>query len=157
MSPTLPSHWSVTWPLRPDGVHTVWVYAANPTHAVLVASKHPDLPVYAVAFDYVPEVWRLRHPRRRSYRAAGPDYGGAAGKADEFTPAPLDLTDVADEVRSTIQLAREQGRSPAELRAAVQPIIGNLLPSLQRRLLVAFAAEALGVAEYTSVDLSLTP
>ncbi|MGV2914706.1 hypothetical protein [Streptomyces alfalfae] len=154
MAPTLLPRWSVTWPLRPNSTYSVWVRATDPTDAVRVALKRPDLPTYAMAFDYQPEVWRLRHPYpTRSYRAAGPDYGGAAGTADQFTPTPLDLTDIANQVRSTIRTAHEHGWPRAELQTALRPVLNHLLPSLKDRLVIAFAAETERIGTYTNTEL----
>jgi hypothetical protein len=86
------SRWSVTWPTRPSGLYTVLVRATDPSDAVRVAAEL-DPPVtdgYSLAFDYEPEVWRLRRPYRlRSYPAAGPDFGGTAADAPPFVPEPL--------------------------------------------------------------------
>jgi hypothetical protein len=82
--------WSVTWPTRPEGVYTVFVRATSATHAVDVAANQ-YLPVtvgYAMAFDYEPEVWRLRHPYRyRSHHVAGPELRDLDDAAP-FVPEP---------------------------------------------------------------------
>lgn len=143
------ARWSVTWPTRPDGVWTVFVRADDPTDAVRVASERAGLPVYALAFDYEPEVWRLRHPyRMRSEHAAGPDYGGEDA-AQAFTPTALDLQEIAGQVVSTIRVADAHGKSKDEVRAAVGQIVGNLLPSLTEKVLAIVAAETREIDAYT--------
>lgn len=84
--------WSVTWPTRPSGVLTVYVRADDPADAVRVAAKPewPTEPGYQMAFDYTPEVWRLRRPYWwRSRYAAGPHFPGAAHGETSFTPLPV--------------------------------------------------------------------
>lgn len=135
--------WAVTWPTRPYGVYTTVVRAYDPTDAVRTALQQRDLPVYALAFDYEPEVWRLLHPySRRSYRAAGPDYGGVDGTEEAFTPIPLDLRQVADQVVKAVQSADAHGGSAHEVRAVVHQIVGTLLPSLTERVLGMVAADS---------------
>jgi hypothetical protein len=82
-----PPEWTVTWPTRPDGVYTEAVRAIDPTDAVRVASLlgWPTTPGYDVAFDYTPEVWRLRHPYRwRSRHVQGPQF--SADPSIAFVP-----------------------------------------------------------------------
>jgi len=80
----------VTWPTRPEGVYTVLVRAEDPVDAVRVAADL-DMPLtegYSMAFDYEPEVWRLRRPYRfRSRHVAGPDFGDV-DDAVPFVPVP---------------------------------------------------------------------
>lgn len=140
--------WSVTWPTRPNGVYTVLVRADNPTDAVRVAAEQDDLPVYALAFDYEPEVWRLLHPYRwRSHHVAGPDYGG--GDFDVEALTPLDLDAIAAEVVSVIRVCDALGKSKGEVRAAVGQIVGTLLPSLTEKVLAIVAAETREINAYT--------
>lgn len=141
--------WSVTWPTRPNGVYTIFVRADDPTDAVRVALAWPDLPVYALAFDYEPEVSRLLRPHRlRSHHVAGPDYGGEDA-AQAFTPTPLNLRGIADQVVSTIRVADAHGKPEREVRAAVHQIVGNLLPSLTEWVLVIVAADTREINAYT--------
>ena len=142
--------WSVTWPTRPNGVWTVFVRADDPTDAVRVALACPDLPVYALAFDYEPERSRLLRPhQRRTHHVAGPSYGGEEA-AQAFTPTPPDLRGIADQVVSTIRVADAHGKPEGEVRAAVHQIVGNLLPSLTERVLIIVAAETREINAYTS-------
>lgn len=140
--------WSVTWPTRPDGVYAVLVRADDPTDAVRVAAEQDDLPVYALAVDYEPEVWRLLRPYRlRSHHVAGPDYGGGEFNVEALTP--LDLDEIAKEVVSVIRVSDALGKSKDEVRAAVGQIVGNLLPSLTERVLAIVAAETREINAYT--------
>jgi hypothetical protein len=142
--------WSVTWPTRPNGVWTVFVRADDPTDAVRVATDYADLPVYALAFDYEPEVSRLLRPHRlRTHHVAGPEYGGEEA-AQTFSPTPPDLREIADQVVSTIRVADAHGKPLDEVRAAIHQIVGNLLPSLAERVLVIVAAETRQINAYTS-------
>lgn len=82
----------MTWPTRPHGVYTQLVRADNPVDAVRVAAAldWPIAPGYSVAFDYEPQVWRLRRPYRlRSRPVAGPDFPDQVPGQVAFTPAPL--------------------------------------------------------------------
>lgn len=140
--------WSVTWPTRPNGAYTVLVRANDPTDAVRVAAERDDLPVYALAFDYEPEVWRLLHPYRwRSHHAAGPDYDGGAFDVEALTP--LDLDAIAAEVVSVIRYCDAHDHCKDVARAAVHQIVGNLLPSLTERVLAIVAAETREINAYT--------
>lgn len=78
---------SVTWPTRPAGVYSQYVHAVDATDAVRAAADldWPTAEGYTVAFDYVPEVWRLRRPYRwLSRHVAGPHYPDNV----PFVPAP---------------------------------------------------------------------
>jgi hypothetical protein len=84
--------WSVTWPTRPNGVYTQLVRADDPVDAVRVAAEldWPTADGYTVAFDYEPQVWRLRRPYRlRSHPVAGPDFPDQVLGEVAFTPEPL--------------------------------------------------------------------
>jgi hypothetical protein len=82
----------VNWPIRPFGIHTVLVRAADPTDAVRVAAERELSTVdgFSIAFDYEPEVWRLRRLRNRlSRHVAGPFFDDAVPGFVPFTPVPL--------------------------------------------------------------------
>ncbi|MFI8872451.1 hypothetical protein [Streptomyces sp. NPDC055243] len=84
--------WSVTWPTRPSGLLTVYVRADDPTDAVRIAAQleWPTEPGWRMAFDYTPEVWRLRRPYwRRARYSAGPHYPDRERGAVVFRPEPL--------------------------------------------------------------------
>lgn len=83
--------YSVTWPTRPEGEYSQHVRAADPTDAVRAAAEldWPTSPGYSVAFDYEPEVWRLRHPYPLlSRHVQGPDFSAEEFGAPAFVPAP---------------------------------------------------------------------
>ncbi len=84
--------YSVTWPVRPSGVYSVYAQADDPTDAVRVAAEQ-EMPLadgYSLAFDYEPEVWRLLHPYRwRSHHVAGPEFEDEVSGEVGFTPLPL--------------------------------------------------------------------
>jgi hypothetical protein len=83
--------YTVTWPTRPAGVYTTVVRATDPTDAARVAADE-DLLLsdgYTIAYDYEPEVWRIRRPYRwRSRRVQGPEYCDLDANAQPFTPVP---------------------------------------------------------------------
>jgi hypothetical protein len=84
--------WSVTWPTRPNGIYTQLVRADDPVDAVRVAAglDWPTAPGYSLAFDYEPQVWRLRRPYSlRSRPVAGPDFPDQVLGEVAFTPWPL--------------------------------------------------------------------
>lgn len=84
--------YSVTWPVRPSGTYSVYARATDPTDAVRAAAEQelPTADGYALAFDYEPEVWRLKHPyRMRSHHVAGPEFQDEVDGEVGFTPLPL--------------------------------------------------------------------
>lgn len=83
--------WSVTWPTRPNGIYTQLVRADDPVDAVRVAAEleWPTADGYTVAFDYEPQVWRLKRPYSlRSRPVAGPDFPDLILGEVAFTPWP---------------------------------------------------------------------
>lgn len=83
--------WTVTWPTRPTGVYSLPVRATDPTDAIRVASLHPwpTAEGYTVAFDYTPEVWRIRRPYRwLSHYVQGPQFPDVIPGEVAFTPLP---------------------------------------------------------------------
>jgi hypothetical protein len=83
--------WTVTWPTRPAGTYSLKVRAKGSTDAVRVASLRPwpTAPGCTVAFDYTPQVWRLRHPYRwRSRYVQGPAFPDATPGVVAFIPLP---------------------------------------------------------------------
>ncbi|MFP8886814.1 hypothetical protein [Streptomyces mangrovi] len=79
LRPVLPGY-TVTWPTRPYGFRTVKVWARSPEAAVAKATSGRRLEWlnrttahgYEVAFDLMPEVWKVGP--RRAVRVAGPAY-----------------------------------------------------------------------------------
>lgn len=144
--------WSVTWPTRPYGVYTVLVRATDPTDAVRVAAEE-DLPLsedWSFAFDYTPEVWRLRRPYRwRSHHVAGPDFGGTEADVEAFTPEPLNLEAIAAEAVSVISFCDAHDHCKDVARAAVGQIVGNLLPAEAEQVLTIVTAETREINAYT--------
>lgn len=144
--------YSVTWPTRPEGVYTQVVYAADPTDAVREAADldWPTTDGYRVAFDYEPEVWRLRRPfRLRSHHVAGPDFGSTAADAVAFMPEPIDLNAVAAEVVSVIRVCDVHDHCKDVARESVAQIVGNLLPEQTEKVLAIVTAETKEINAYT--------
>lgn len=144
--------WSVTWPTRPNGVHTVLVRADDPTDAVRVASEQDPSVTggYALAFDYEPQVWRLRRPYWwRSRPATGPDYPDMTPGEAGFTPVPVDLRKVADEVVSEIRAAHGFDKSQGEVRAIVGQIVSHLTPAQVEAVLAQVIDETRAINEFT--------
>ncbi|MCX4232049.1 hypothetical protein [Streptomyces ortus] len=138
--------WSVTWPTRPNGVYTQLVRADNPTEAVRVAAEMDVVPNsnYALAFDYEPEVWRIRRPYRwLSHHIAGPDYGGAGADAETFVPIPLDTRQIAKQVLSAVRAGDARGRT-------VGQIVSWMRPEDVEAVLFYVAAEACGIDARTA-------
>jgi hypothetical protein len=136
--------WSVTWPTRPNGVYTQLVRADDPTDAVRVAAglEWPTADGYTVAFDYGPQVWRLLRPYRlRSHHVAGPTYPDMVPDKVGFTPEPIDLDEVAEQVVSAIRVCDALGHSKDEVRSAVAQIIGWMTPANVEAVLVRVAAD----------------
>jgi hypothetical protein len=142
------TRWSVTWPTRPDGVYTVLVRADDPTDAVRVAAEQDVLPNinYALAFDYEPEVWRLRRPYRwRSRHAAGPDYDSPEADTQAFAPLPLDMREIADQVLSAVRDGDARGHTAGQIGAAVGQIASWMRPEDTEAVLFYVAAETCGI------------
>lgn len=137
--------WSVTWPTRPNGVYTQLVRADDPTDAVRVAAEQDVVPNinYALAFDYEPVVWRIRHPYRwRSHHVAGPDYSGTEADAAAFAPLPLDTREIADRVLSAVRAGDARGRTAGQIGAAVGQIVSWMRPEDVEAVLFYVAAKA---------------
>lgn len=147
------SRWSVTWPIRPFGIHTVLVRAADPVDAVRVAAEE-DLPAtdgYSIAFDYEPEVWLIRRPyNSRSRHVGGPRFDDEVPGLVPFTPEPIDPAAIAAEVVSVIRVCDAHDHCKDVTRAAVGQIIGNLPPTEAEQVLAIVAAETREINAYTS-------
>jgi hypothetical protein len=140
--------WSVTWPTRPDGAYTQLVRANDPNDAVRVAAEQDVVPNidYALAFDYEPEVWRIRCPYRwRSYHVAGPDYGSAEANAEAFVPLPLDTREIAGHVLSAVRVGDVRGRTMGQIGAEVVQIVSWMRPEDVEAVLFYVAAETCGM------------
>ncbi|MCX4919945.1 hypothetical protein [Streptomyces sp. NBC_00687] len=123
--------WSVTWPTRPHGVHTVLVRAVDSADAVRVATEKtpPVDDEYQLAFDYAPCVWRLAWPYRlRSRHVAGPDFPDMVLGEPGFIPEPLNLDAIAAAAVDVIRVCDANGDSLDAVRAAVGQVVGNLAP-----------------------------
>jgi len=145
--------WSVTWPTRPNGVYAQLVRADDPTDAARVAAEQDVLPNinYALAFDYEPEVWRLRRPYRwRSHHVTGPGYGSTEVDTQPFVPLPLDLREIADQVVSAVRVGDALGHSAGQIGAAVGQIVGWMRPEDTEAVLFYVAAETREINAYTS-------
>lgn len=136
--------WSVNWPIRPDGIYTAIVRAIDPTDAVRVAAERElrTAEGYSLAFDYEPEVWRLRHPyQRRSRHVAGPFFPDTVPGEVAFAPLPVDLCEVADQVVSAVKARDALGYSKGEIRAVVGQIVTGLTPVEVEAVLARAATE----------------
>jgi hypothetical protein len=145
--------WSVTWPTRPNGFYTQLVSADDPTDAVRVAAEQDVVPNidYALAFDYEPEVYRLRHPYRWcSHHVAGPDYGSTGADAEAFVPIPLDTRQIADQVMSAVRVGDARGRTAGQIGAAVAQIVSWMRPEDVEAVLLYVATETREINAYTS-------
>lgn len=146
-------YWSVTWPTRPTGVYTQQVRANDPADAVRAAAEQDVVPNtnYAPAFDYEPEVWRIRRPYRwRSHHVAGPDYAGAEANAEAFVPLPLDTRQIAGQVLSAVRIGDAHGRTSGQIGAAVGQIVSWMRPEDVEAVLFYVAAEACGINARTA-------
>jgi hypothetical protein len=84
--------YTVTWPTRPAGVYSIIVRAADPTDAARVAADEelPTTDGYSIAYDYEPEVWRIRRPYRLlSRHVQGPSYSDTEDTLQPFVPEPV--------------------------------------------------------------------
>jgi hypothetical protein len=81
--------YTVTWPTRPAGVYSIIVRATDPTDAARVAADEelPTTDGYSIAYDYEPEIWRIRRPHRLlSRRVQGPSYSDTEDTLQPFVP-----------------------------------------------------------------------
>lgn len=143
--------WSVTWPTRPMGVYTVLVYAEGPVEAVRVAAdlEMPLAEGYSMAFDYEPEVWRLRRPYRyRSHHVAGPDYGGSEAVAP-FAPQPVDLQAIAAQAVSIIKAGHANDELRESIHLGLRQILAGLKVDEMFSVVAMAAAETREINAYT--------
>ena len=144
--------WSVTWPTRPNGVYTQLVRADDPTDAVRVAAEldWPTAPGYTVAFDYEPQVWRLRRPYGlRSRPVAGPEFPDTLPGEVAFTPEPRDLRRVAAQAVGAVKVGDALSHGEDEIHAAVGQILSDLTPAQVAETLAIVAAEVEEANAYT--------